>query len=387
MRKGFAVTQVVRWQDDEARTILSQAAEALRQGRLVALPAETVYLVAARAGSEEAVARLAACDDRPQPVPLVVALSDAAVLKEWVPDLGALGERLARRCWPGMVTLAFPAPADGGRAGHLSEAVRRRLSPQGLLGFYVPGTDLLFAVVQEMGEPLLVSAACRGGEPAASSAEEVVLRLGEEIDLVVDTGPTEFRQEATVLRVEGDTWGVLRPGVVPEDVVAGLLPRHILFVCTGNTCRSPLAEGLCKKLLADRLGCAPAELPARGYVVHSAGLAAVPGERAAEEAVRIALEFGADLSGHLSRPVTPELLTRADVLVAMTRQHLSFLGRLGPLAPPSRLLSAEGGDIDDPLGGTQDVYRACARQIWENLQALLPELNNGQGSPAEGCRD
>ncbi len=339
-----------------------------------------------RAGSAEAVARLAACDDRPQPVPLAIALPDAAALHEWVPGLNKLGERLARRCWPGMVILAFPTPAAGGRAARLPDEVRRRLSPQGLLGFYVPGTDLLYAVVQEAGEPLVLSAAYRGDGPAATTGEELVQRLGDAVYVVVDTGPTEYRQEATVVRVEGGQWDVVRPGVVPAEVIAGLLPRHVLFVCTGNTCRSPLAEGLCKKLLADRLGCAPAELPRHGYVVHSAGLAAASGEQAAAEAVRTAQEFGADLTGHLSRPLTPELLARADLLVVMTRQHLSFLSRLGPLAPPSRLLSADGGDIDDPLGGDQEVYRACARQILGHLEALLPELNNGHEPPAERRR-
>jgi protein-tyrosine phosphatase len=378
------VTKVLRWQDDEPATILRQAVEALRADGLTALPAETVYLAAARAGCPEAVARLASCDDRPQPTPLTVALADAAALPEWVPDAGALGERLARRCWPGMVTLMFPAPAAGGKALHLADAVRRQLCPQGWLGFYVPGTELLFAVVRELGEPLLLSAVCRDGNPAATTAKDVVARLREEVALVVDTGPTEYCREATVLRIDGDMWSVVRPGVVPEHEIAGLLPTHILFVCTGNTCRSPLAEGLCKKMLADRLGCPPAELPQRGYVVHSAGLAASHGERAAAEAVCTAGEFGADLSGHLSRPVTPELLARADVLVAMTRQHQDFLGRLGPLAPPVRLLGGDGGDIDDPLGGDQEVYRACARKIWSHLEALLPELTNGHSVVTRG---
>jgi protein-tyrosine phosphatase len=371
------VAKVLRWQDDEPGTILRQAVAALREGRLAALPAETVYLAACRAGCVEAVARLAGCDDRPQLAPLTVALPDAAALKDWVPDVGALGQRLARRSWPGMVTLTFAVPSAAGKASQLPDEVRRRLCQQGWLSFYVPGTDLLFAVVQEAGEPLLLSAVCRGGQPAASTAEEVVERLGEDIDLVVDTGPTEFRREATVLQVDGEKWGVLRPGAVPEEVIAGLLPTHILFVCTGNTCRSPLAEGLCKRMLADRLGCTSSELPRHGYVVSSAGLAACHGETAAAEAVRTAGEFGADLSGHVSKPVTPEMLARTDVLVAMTRQHVDFLSRLGPLAPPVRLLSADGGDIDDPLGGDQEVYRACARQIWRHLEALLPELNNG----------
>jgi tRNA threonylcarbamoyl adenosine modification protein (Sua5/YciO/YrdC/YwlC family) len=373
-----AVTQVLRWQENESGMILRQAVEALRQGRLVALPAETVYLVAASAACPEAVAQLAACDDRRHPVSLIVALADASPLKEWVPDVSALGQRLARRCWPGLVTLAFPTSGEEGRISELPHDVRRQLCSQGFLGLYVPGTDALFAVVRDVGEPLLLSCVCLQGEAPAVTADEVVRRLGEEVALVVDTGPSEFGQEGTVVSVEGDTWRVLRPGIVPEAVIAESLPLHILFVCTGNTCRSPLAEGLCKKLLAGQVGCTPEELPELGYVVHSAGLAAGHGERAAEEAVLTAHEYGADLSRHQSKPVTPEMLARTDLLVAMTQHHLHLLSQLGPLAPPMRLLSADGSDVDDPIGGDREVYRSCARKIWSQLEILLPELQNGR---------
>ena len=69
-------------------------------------------------------------------------------------------------------------------------------------------------------------------------------------------------------------------------------------MCTGNTCRSPLAEALAKKVLADRLGCTADELPGRGFWVLSAGVSAYGGGPASEESVTVAAEFGADLSGH-----------------------------------------------------------------------------------------
>jgi protein-tyrosine-phosphatase len=143
-------------------------------------------------------------------------------------------------------------------------------------------------------------------------------------------------------------------------------------VCTGNTCRSPLAEALCKKLLADKLNCLPAELPNHGFLVQSAGLAAMMGCEAAPEAEVVAQEFGAELSGHQSRPLTAEMVMQADRVYAMTANHLRVLDGLG--SPAVRLLSAAGEDVPDPIGASAEVYKACARQLHGYLEELLPEL-------------
>ena len=151
---------------------------------------------------------------------------------------------------------------------------------------------------------------------------------------------------------------------------------RILAVCTGNTCRSPMAEALCVKLLAERLGCRPAELPRHGFLVLSAGLAAVPGDQAAAEAVATVQELGGDLSGHESRPLTAELVAQADYLITMTQGHAAALaGRFARHNPRPRLLCPQGTDIADPIGGDAEVYRHCGRQILEHLQQLVPELH------------
>ena len=147
--------------------------------------------------------------------------------------------------------------------------------------------------------------------------------------------------------------------------------RSVLFVCTGNTCRSPLAEVLCKRLLADRLGCPAGELENRGFVVRSAGVMAFPGEAASEGAVIAAAEFGAALAEHRSRPVNPELLASATHVFAMTRGHLGVLAyRFPNVGPPPEPL-ADGFDIPDPIGGELDEYRACARAIAVQLELLI----------------
>jgi L-threonylcarbamoyladenylate synthase len=150
---------------------------------------------------------------------------------------------------------------------------------------------------------------------------------------------------------------------------------RIVFVCTGNTCRSPLAQALCVKLLAERLGCSPEELPARGYLVESGGLATWPGLPASAEAVDVGRELGVDLSTHQSRPLTAAALAQAHYLVAMTHSHVDALTAYDiPGAPAPRLLSDEGTDVSDPVGASADVYRVCADQIVRGLDRLLPEL-------------
>ena len=150
--------------------------------------------------------------------------------------------------------------------------------------------------------------------------------------------------------------------------------RTVLFVCTGNTCRSPLAAGLAKQMLAARLGCAVIGLPSRGWRVHSAGVAATPGESPSVEAVAVAAEFGFDLSGHRSRPLDPELLGEVTDLVAVSRGHAALLAAyFGGVGPVPMLLGGPGGDLPDPIGGDEAEYRRCTAAIRGHLARHLAE--------------
>ncbi|MCZ2342209.1 MAG: hypothetical protein LC104_10500 [Bacteroidales bacterium] len=146
----------------------------------------------------------------------------------------------------------------------------------------------------------------------------------------------------------------------------------ILFVCTGNTCRSPLAEGLCKQILAQHLGCDPASLQGRGYQVHSAGVAAMPGDPAAGPAIDVARDFGVDLSQHRSQLVNPELLATATHVVTMTQAHTMALSfRYPGLGPQTIPLCGTQGDLPDPIGGSREQYQECADAIVHHLRRLL----------------
>jgi protein-tyrosine phosphatase len=146
----------------------------------------------------------------------------------------------------------------------------------------------------------------------------------------------------------------------------------LLFVCTGNTCRSPMAEAMAKKLLADKLGCRIDELQDRGVIVASAGISAMMGGFPSPEAVEVMSEMGIDLRDHESQSLTEQLVRHADVICAMTRGHRqAILSQWPQAASRTRLLCQDQGDVADPIGGPAEMYRRCAVQIKAELETLI----------------
>jgi protein-tyrosine phosphatase len=370
------MTDVLDWQM-AARPcqVVRRAARALRAGGLVAFPTETVYGIAASARLPAAVERLVGSKGRPEDKPLTLAIGGPGEALDWVPRLSAVGRRLARRCWPGPLTIVCGDGVDEGLARRLPEPVRQRVCPRGTLGLRAPAHQAILQVLRRLAGPLVLTSANQSGEAEAVTPEEVLHNLGDRLDLLIADGPSRFGQASTVVQVAGDSWRVLREGVVSSTSLERLSGCMIVFVCTGNTCRSPMAEALCKKALADRLGCRPEELSARGFNVCSAGLSAPMGAPAAGEAVEAVRELGADLTGHLSRPFSSDLAAEADFVVAMTRGHVAALAdQVAGLGVRPRLLDPDGGDVPDPIGADQETYRACARQIREFVDKLVPEV-------------
>jgi protein-tyrosine phosphatase len=366
------MAEVVNWRTTaEPNAALGRVREVLRAGRLAALPTETGYALAANALDVAAVGR--ACE--PAGDLAALALRTAAEARDWAPGLAGGARRLARRLWPGPLMLAVPADSANGLAARLPAEVRGRLGDNGELRLRVPAHEALLVALRGLGGPVLLAPlAGADGGPAGDPAQ-VQQAVGDKVELLIDDGAPHYAQPATVVRAAGSAWQVVRPGVLTEEQLKRQAACLIVFVCTGNTCRSPLAEALCKKRLAERLGCEAGELPARGFFVLSAGLAAMMGGGAAPEAVEVARTYGTDLEGHHSRPLTPELAAQADYLVVMTRSHARSLREQFPrLGAEPRLLDPSGTDVTDPIGCEAPVYEQCGRDIWQHLEALVAQL-------------
>ncbi len=361
---------------DDPRDVVHRAVQAVVEGKLVVFPLETVYVTAASALNERAVARLISQCRNHDPGPLTLAVKSIEEVLDYVPQLPTLGRRLARRCWPGPVTMQLEDAQPDSLVQRLPASVREAIAKEGEIRIRVPGHPLMLSALRMLAGPLVIASARRLGGSDCVTAQQLLELMGGNVDVVFDAGKCKFAQPSSLVRIAGSQLQVKRSGAVSEANLKRLASWMAVLVCTGNTCRSPMAEALLRKRLADKLGCPVSELEERGAIVLSAGTSATPGGRAADEAIAAMQERGLDLSSHESQALDERLVTFADVIITMTRSHRdAIVGCFPQAASRTFVLSRGRTDVADPIGGPQELYRRCADQIDAYLAEWVSELD------------
>src|SRR6266566_733489 len=158
--------------------------------------------------------------------------------------------------------------------------------------------------------------------------------------------------------------------------------KTILFVCTGNVCRSPMAEGIFRQAVKGR----------GDYRVLSAGLGAMEGQAPSIYAVQAVRELGIDISGQRSRMLTPDMVQQADYIFGMIHSHIDTVMLLYPHAAEKTFLLREFDetldlfekDISDPIGGSYEIYINCRDQIEQGIVSLLRFIEQSEGAGLAG---
>lgn len=370
---------------DDPRDCVHLAVQALVEGHIVAVPTDTGFNLAAsaiRAGGadrlSEAIARMQNSGNIDlKPVSLGVRGVDEA--SDFSSGFSPVAHRIAKRIWPGPLRIATHlGPPSLEQNNLLLQALPDKVQAMvldsiGRLSLECVGHALTMQIADLLQGPILFAEARDPtGRPIYDPDPELF-----DAALVLDTGKPAYRHQPTWIEVEGEKCTLLRTGVIDFTMLEDVSAFRILFVCTGNTCRSPMAEKLMQRKLSATLDSEGQSERAKSVIVQSAGLSAMSGGPASEGAIAAMQDRGLDLSEHNSCPVTENAIVYSDLILTMTHNHRqAILSRWPELSMKVHCLSNGSEDVADPFGGQIDHYQQCAKQIENHLDFWVEQVAN-----------
>lgn len=345
----------------ENTEIYKQITSVLQKGEIVCLPTDTIYGLAVDGTNSSALKKLAELKKREgKPFAFFIAKS---LLPEYVV---ITKQKFIDYFMPGPMTLIFKKNPEA----HLPVKEKN-------IGVRVPDLNFIINFLDFYKKPIAVTSANVSGEPVLESAQEIGEKFPE-VELIIDAGRL-IGKPSTVLDLTPAIPLIKRKGKVAILEIEKIYGRRIklaptlkfdlLFVCSGNSCRSPMAEAIIKTMLDEKI-----------VTIKSAGTAAMDGLPASENARIVVKEFGGDLSSHKTKYLTKELVDEADLILVMEFKHYETVLELAPEATIKTFLLKEYkrrtkyNEVSDPVGKDLEAYRNTALEMYPSLKFVAQDI-------------
>lgn len=373
------MVRMLDWKrSEDTRDIVHVVVQALVESRLVLVPSETTYLLIGSGLSSKAVQLMMDFPGRMKNRMPSLLLRSSEEVQDYSPEISRVAKRIATRGWPGPLALELATENGASLCSHLPNQVRQHLiGSSEWLSMQVPAHQAINEAMQLVPGPVVaVPLRDCNGKPLIDVCLDPAQQAFEELAYAVDDGPTHFGGLPTGLRIDQTVCNPVAAGVLDRSVLVGLGQLVILLVCTGNTCRSPMAETLLRAQMGERFKSyfGPGLPPP--VVAISAGISACPGGSASPEAMAVMQSRGLSLKDHQSRPLTQRLVKQADIVLTMTAAHRqTILSRWPEAASKTFLLSNNGRDVPDPYGGSTHVYATCSEEIDRLLKPWVSQID------------
>jgi protein-tyrosine phosphatase len=354
---------------------IKEAAALVDAGGLVAFPTETVYGIACRVKGDS-LAKLDNLKGRTPDKRYTLHIGQKSEITKYVPTITVKSRKLIKNAWPGPLTIVFEL--DEQDLPKLQKSLHRQvlesLYKDGSIGIRCPDNPIASILLRLAHNPVVAPSANITGQDPATEPEQVLAQFAGRIDLLLDAGPCKYKKSSTVAKVGKTGVAILREGVYSQAELEALSTVKFLFVCTGNTCRSPMAEGIFRKYLVEKLQCEVDQLDRMGYKTFSAGIMNMGAAPASTEAVTACEVRGIDIKDHKSNILSPQLIEESDFIFAMEQIHCDRVKAIRPEAADKCMLLAENKEITDPIGQPQEFFNYCAALIEKAVKKRIDEL-------------
>lgn len=359
--------------------IVSQAVDILERGGVILYPTDTLYGLGVDVANEKAMHKLFSLKGRDisQPVSFMTHAVDQIELYH-----GLLPIEIRHQLdllFPGKITTLLK------NTFKKSLPVFSTVREQKKIGWRIPDHPFCLALGKAFGKPVSTTSANLSGRGNAADVQEILSQLNGKPDLVIDAGPINKKSGSTIIDFTKQPLMIVRQGELKKTALKQLLPEQkfkfkksffeIVFVCSGNVCRSPMAEGILKAMLA--------KTRFKNIIhVSSAGTFHLPPTPVHNWAEKVAAANEINIHSHISGHVNEKIMDRADIVISMAVNHMRHLKKNYPEHAEKIILLKEwkrgkklsNPSIADPIGHGIDFFSDTFAEIHSELKRILPHI-------------
>jgi L-threonylcarbamoyladenylate synthase len=363
-------------QNKPTKRALGKAAKILRSGGIIIYPTDTLYGFGVNISDKQAIDRLYAIKGRNTTKPFSILINTIRQAEELAGKFSPRERKLFDVLLPGKVTLLLK--------------IRKKMYIPGFhhldkLGIRIPKSKLCQQLIELTGSPISSSSVNISGRANLGDMFDIQRIFGEKVDCILDAGPILSSKGSSIIDITTIPPTLIREGEIPQEEIETTLGYkiksnitrkfRITFICSGNICRSPMAEGILKKEISNTIYHENIE-------INSAGTLNIPSSLASTDSIKVSAQNNIDINNHLSTPVNRLILDKANLVFCLAEQHYDYLIRHYPkYADKTHILKSwknsnklSDPSIDDPIGMSRQFYEQIFKEIEEEVKRILPHI-------------